>query len=182
MSDRSDAMSRIRGKNTKPEVLLRKSLWARGLRYRLHRATPAGRPDIVFPGPRVAIFVDGCFWHGCPAHYVPPRSREAFWARKLKTNVERDQRQTRELERSGWRVMRVWEHEVESNVSAITLRIGSMVQCIAHTSHVTSWRVVRAEANLFRGSQWILLGLETLRDPIRRTVKSRRRGGGYLVS
>ena len=178
MSDRSKVMSRIRGQDTKPEILLRKALWARGLRYRLHKATPVGRPDIVFPKPKVAVFVDGCFWHGCPAHYVPPRSRGTFWARKLKTNVERDQRQTRELERSGWRVMRVWEHEVESDVEPISLRIESVVRRGATPSQDKSWRVVGAEPDQSRGSDWILLRFETLRDPIRHTVKSRKRAGG----
>lgn len=87
-----------RSQHTRPEVLLRQALWRAGLRYRLHTRTPVGRPDIVFPRQKVAIFIDGCFWHGCPEHYVRPRSRPEFWAAKLLTNFERDHRQTRELE------------------------------------------------------------------------------------
>lgn len=113
--NRSEQMARIRARNTKPEALLRRLLWARGLRYRLHLRVEGCRPDLVFKGPRVAVFVDGCFWHGCPDHYVRPRTRDRFWREKLLSNVERDVRQTRELENQGWRVCRVWEHEVFEN-------------------------------------------------------------------
>jgi DNA mismatch endonuclease, patch repair protein len=112
-------MSRIRGKHTTPEKLLRSALWAAGMRYRLHGRTPFGRPDIVFPRWKLAIFVDGCFWHGCPNHYVRPRSREEFWIRKLRQNIERDQRQTSALESAGWRVLRVWEHEVVHDAASV---------------------------------------------------------------
>lgn len=98
---RSQQMARIKGKLTKPEVFLRQALWQRGARYRLHHKTPVGRPDIAFPGPRLAVFIDGCQWHGCPKHYVRPRSRNEFWADELSTNVERDQRQTRAIEAAG---------------------------------------------------------------------------------
>lgn len=70
------------------------------------------RPDFVFPDRRIAVFVDGCFWHGCPEHAVKPRTRAAFWRRKLATNRERDRRVNRELRRAGWRVLRIWEHEL----------------------------------------------------------------------
>lgn len=109
---RSEVMARIRSKNTTPEQVLRRALWSQNYRYRLHYKTPVGRPDIVFPGRKVAVFIDGCFWHGCTDHYVRPRSRHDFWAEKLATNVARDQRQTGELEALGWRVVRVWEHAV----------------------------------------------------------------------
>ena len=100
---------------------LRRALWARGLRYRLHAPTPAGKPDIVFPGPKVAVFVDGCQWHGCPEHYVRPRTRADFWSAKLAGNVERDRRQTVQLESMGWRVIRIWEHQVfEELVEAVS--------------------------------------------------------------
>lgn len=105
-------MSRIRPTHTSPERLLRLFLWRAGARYRLHDSTPLGRPDLVFRKRQVAVFIDGCFWHGCPEHYVFPRSRTDFWLQKLKTNVERDCRQTRGLEELGWRVYRLWEHQV----------------------------------------------------------------------
>lgn len=111
-STRSQVMARIRGADTKPEMRLRRRLWADGLRYRVHAKTPGGRPDLVFKGPRVAVFVDGCFWHGCPDHYVRPRSSSAFWSGKLADNVARDRRQTLTLEEAGWSVCRFWEHEI----------------------------------------------------------------------
>jgi DNA mismatch endonuclease (patch repair protein) len=116
-------MSRIRGADTAPELLLRRMLWQEGLRYRLHWRTPAGRADLAFPGRKIAIFVDGCFWHGCPQHYVPPRSSRPFWARKLRGNVERDQRQTVLLEDQGWSVLRFWEHEVEADPALVAKEI-----------------------------------------------------------
>ena len=120
---RSEQMSRIRGKDTEPERLLRTALWAAGMRYRLHARTPVGRPDLVFPGPKVAVFIDGCFWHGCPLHYARPRSREEFWATKLTTNVERDARLSAELASEGWRVVRLWEHEVVEDLAGCVSRV-----------------------------------------------------------
>ncbi len=71
-----------------------------------------GKPDFVFPNHRVAVFVDGCFWHGCPRHATKPRNNAAFWRRKLAANKARDRRVTRTLRRLGWRVLRIWEHEL----------------------------------------------------------------------
>jgi DNA mismatch endonuclease, patch repair protein len=140
---RSEQMARIRGKHTRPEVLLRNALWAAGLRYRLHSRTPVGRPDIVLKGRRVAVFVDGCFWHGCPRHYVRPRSRTAFWAAKLLDNFQRDHRQTLQLENEGWRVYRVWEHEIFEGLPVLVRRIVAFVRGHRRTAGL-GWRVVRA--------------------------------------
>src|SRR5436190_595999 len=85
-------MSRIRGKNTKPERVLRGALHKQGLRFRLHRKDLPGSPDIVFVRQRTAVFVDGCFWHGCPQHGVEPKSNGEFWRKKIKANCERDKR------------------------------------------------------------------------------------------
>ena len=115
-------MSRIRGKDTGPEVRLRKELWARGIRYRLKSRLP-GKPDIVFPGARMVVFVDGCFWHGCPDHSQTPATNRSFWSKKLKRNVERDHEVTTRLEDLGWSVLRVWEHEVAGNVQGAVDRI-----------------------------------------------------------
>lgn len=103
-------MSRIRGGNTKPEMLLRSALHARGLRYRLHRRDLPGCPDIVFVKARIAVFVHGCFWHehGC-AYSKLPATRTAFWKTKLRRNKERDQRNLAALKAMGWRVVVVWE-------------------------------------------------------------------------
>lgn len=112
-ASRSRNMSRIRGSNTEPELLLRKALHHAGFRgYRLNIRTPGGRGDIVWPSRRWAIFIDGCFWHGCPEHYVMPRSNGKFWREKLRENVSRDSRQTLKLINEGWVIVRLWEHEV----------------------------------------------------------------------
>lgn len=140
---RSEQMSRIRGADTEPERVLRSLLWRQGLRYRLHARTPAGRPDLVFWGPRVAVFVDGCFWHGCPDHYVRPRSSAGFWADKLAANVRRDRKQTRKLEALGWRVCRVWEHEVFEHPERLVSRIQSALLRSRRWRPADSWRVIR---------------------------------------
>lgn len=110
-------MAAIRGRDTRPELLLRKALWhlCRG-RYRL-RAKVVGRPDLSFPVLRVAVFVDGCFWHGCRHHYRAPGSNRRYWSQKVKVNVARDRRRTRELRRMGWLVLRLWEHSVVADPS-----------------------------------------------------------------
>lgn len=116
---RSENMSRIRGTNTKPELLLRKALWKKGMRYHLHSSIGGIRPDIVFKTNKLAVFVDGCFWHGCPLHYVRPRSRAEFWADKLRANTARDQVQTLRLIEDGWMVLRFWEHEIKSGLEQV---------------------------------------------------------------
>jgi DNA mismatch endonuclease, patch repair protein len=103
-------MSRIRGRDTKPEMLIRRGLHSRGLRYRLHDRSLPGRPDLVFPKYRTAVFVHGCFWHehGCLLSKVP-RTREEFWRDKLTRNVIRDKLAIHRLRQEGWRVLVVWE-------------------------------------------------------------------------
>jgi DNA mismatch endonuclease (patch repair protein) len=153
--------------------LLRRLLWREGLRYRIHARTPVGRPDIAFLGARVAIFVDGCFWHGCPEHYVRPRSRNEFWAEKLEANVLRDIRQTSELEGAGWRVCRFWEHEVFENPERLVDVVTAAVRGHALRPR-TSWRALRVvEANTDGTlEQWIL---RDLRDPQARRSVTRAR-------
>lgn len=108
---RSRMMAGIRGKDTKPERVLRKALHARGLRYRLHAGDVSGCPDLVFPKYRAVVFVHGCFWHrheGC-RYTTTPATRPEFWNRKFVANVERDQHVKRQLTSNGWRVAIVWE-------------------------------------------------------------------------
>jgi DNA mismatch endonuclease (patch repair protein) len=107
----------IRGKDTKPEMRVRKFLHASGLRYRLHDKRLPGRPDLVFPSRKVAVFVNGCFFHqhpGCP-HARMPKSRLEFWGPKLAGNVERDQRNYANLVEAGWRVLVIWECETKNH-------------------------------------------------------------------
>lgn len=120
-------MSRIKGTDTKPEVSLRKTLWSLGVRYRLGTRIGRLRPDLVFKKSMLAIYVDGCFWHGCPAHYTPPRSRAGFWSAKLRANVLRDIEQTERLRQLGWRVLRLWEHEVVADPLGAADRIKSLL-------------------------------------------------------
>jgi DNA mismatch endonuclease (patch repair protein) len=142
---RSEQMARIKGKNTTPERRLRSALWAAGLRYRVHSATPVGRPDVAFIQQRLAVFIDGCFWHGCPKHYVRPRSREGFWTQKLKENVDRDRRQTLALEALHWRVVRAWEHEIFEEVDKVVSRV-RLALSASHWTHSEDWRVIRVES------------------------------------
>ncbi len=107
-------MQAIRSRDTKPERLIRKLVHAQGLRYRV-----AARPlpdlrrtaDMVFRPVKVAVFIDGCYWHGCPEHYVPPKTNSGYWSEKVLRNVERDRDTDRRLEEAGWLVLRFWEHE-----------------------------------------------------------------------
>lgn len=108
---RSQMMSGIEGKNSLPEMLVRKALFAMGHRFRLHRRDLPGTPDIVMPGRKIAIFVHGCFWHshqGCK-YAKTPSTRTEFWTAKLRGNVERDRRAANKLAEMGWRVLNVWE-------------------------------------------------------------------------
>lgn len=123
-SQRSYCMSRIRGKNTQPELILRKSLWANGFRYRLKSKLP-GKPDIVFPIKRIAIFVDGCFWHGCPVHSQRPATNTHIWEEKLNNNIQRDEKVNRELAELGWSMLRFWEHEIKQELPAVTEKIAA---------------------------------------------------------
>jgi DNA mismatch endonuclease (patch repair protein) len=109
-AQRSVLMSRIGGKNTKPELALRKSLFALGLRYRIHPRDLPGTPDIAFPKYRTAVFMNGCFWHGHGCRLFKwPRSNKAFWRKKINSNMRRDKRSQRALEALGWRTLIVWE-------------------------------------------------------------------------
>ena len=106
----SRQMSRMPRQSTQPEVALRRLLHARGLRFTLHRRDLPGCPDIVLSRARLAVFVDGCFWHGCPEHGVIPKNNHDWWQQKLAGNAERDRRKDAELEAQGWLPLHVWEH------------------------------------------------------------------------
>jgi DNA mismatch endonuclease (patch repair protein) len=114
---RSKLMGRIRGKDTKPELAVRRLAHRLGFRFRLHRRDLPGRPDLVFPGPRKVVFVHGCFWHrhpGCRLAYEP-KSNLAFWKSKFAANVARDEKALADLKQQGWDVLIVWECEVKDS-------------------------------------------------------------------
>ncbi|MFF0671672.1 very short patch repair endonuclease [Streptomyces tendae] len=107
-------MQAIRSRDTKPERLVRRLVHAQGLRFRVAaRPLPELRrtADMVFRPARVAVFIDGCYWHGCPEHYVPPKTNQGYWSEKVLRNVERDRDTDQQLRAAGWLVLRFWEHE-----------------------------------------------------------------------
>lgn len=120
-------MASIPRYGTQPEQALRKALWRAGLRYRLHPKLP-GTPDFAFPGAKVAVFVDGCFWHSCPIHGRRPKSNEHFWSSKLSRNTARDRKVDSELANSGWLPLRLWEHEVKEELQACVERVVEAVR------------------------------------------------------
>lgn len=126
----SKTMSRIRSKDTKAEVRLRKALWTKGLRYRKHYSRVAGTPDIAFPGPRVAVFCDGDFWHGrnWEARKARLATNREYWIPKIERNMARDERVNAELQSAGWVVIRVWETDIHRDLSGWAERIVSVVR------------------------------------------------------
>lgn len=110
-------MSRIKGKDTKPEMLVRKFLFSNGIRYRLHDKKLPGKPDMVFPKYKKVVFIHGCFWHGhenCK-YFVVPKTRTEWWLNKINSNKKKDTESANELKKQGWRVITIWECELKSN-------------------------------------------------------------------
>lgn len=108
-----------RGRDTKPELAIRRELHRTGLRYRVDFRPVPGlrtRPDIVFTRAHLAIYIDGCFWHGCPQHHTKAKSNGAYWRQKIVDNAARDKRNTEALESAGWKVLRFWEHQTVDEV------------------------------------------------------------------
>ncbi|MET9082733.1 very short patch repair endonuclease [Streptomyces sp. NPDC004237] len=128
-------MQAIRSRDTTPERLIRRLVHAQGLRYRV-----AARPlpdlrrtaDMVFRPVRVAVFIDGCYWHGCPEHYVPPKTNEGYWSDKVIRNMARDRDTDQRLIEAGWTVLRFWEHEPSAECAA---RITSEVSSRRDSAH-----------------------------------------------
>jgi len=132
-SRRSANMARIRSRDTKPEIAVRRAAHAAGMRFRLHRKDLPGRPDIVFPSSRIALFVHGCFWHRHPQcrNCTEPKSRVEFWRAKFAANVQRDQRVCDELQQLGWLPLTIWECETEDG-QQLSARISELRQ-LCHT-------------------------------------------------
>lgn len=125
----SRVMSANKARNTHPELSLRRSLWKAGIRgYRLHWGKAQGRPDIAFPGRKIAIFVNGCFWHRCPyCQLSAPKSHTDFWKRKFDDNAKRDQLKARQLRETGWNVMTLWECELNKDLEKAAMRVKELL-------------------------------------------------------
>ncbi len=120
---RSFNMSMIKGKNTKPEIMVRKFLFQNGFRYRINYPKLPGKPDIVLPKYKTAIFINGCFWHGHKGckYFVIPKTKTDWWLEKINGTIERDKEKITELETLGWEVLTIWECELKSGKRARTL-------------------------------------------------------------
>ena len=133
----SEAVSKVmranKGKDTSPEIRLRAALREAGLLgYRLHWKAVPGRPDIVYTRYKLAIFVNGCFWHRCPTCGLPaPKANREFWDAKLKKNMERDERKIAELEEAGWSVLVCWEHEIRDDLNACVQKVSARLKDLA---------------------------------------------------
>ena len=129
-------MRNIKGKDTKPEILLRRALHARGLRYRLHCRELPGSPDLVFPKYRAVVFVHGCFWHrhGCKYTSTPSTHRD-FWEQKFLKNVKRDEKAVKELEQMGWRVFIVWECQIKKAHGNLNQICDQVIMYLKKSSH-----------------------------------------------
>lgn len=123
----SRRMQQVGSKDTEPEMLLRKELWHRGFRYRVNERVEGVRPDLIFKGPEVAVFVDGCFWHGCPRHYSAPENNAELWREKLERNRRRDRRNDQTLEEAGWTVVRCWECDIRDDVEAVANEVADHI-------------------------------------------------------
>ena len=161
---RPEAISRISGKNTAPEMTLRRALSSHFLRSRNHNKVKGTRPDVMSVGSSVAVFVDGCFGHGCLEDYLRPRSREDFWPWKSRKGVIRDGRQTLSLEDFGWCVVRIWENELRIDPGRTADRAIPRLGGEAVRPH-SEWRVIEVRPDQ---SCMEVFGIEDLRDPTAR--------------
>lgn len=112
---RSEIMSKVRNKDSKIEIEFRKKLWKAGFRYRKNSTKYFGKPDIVLKKFQTVIFIDSCFWHGCKKHGSMPQVRKKFWEKKLERNKQRDREVNRYYKKIGWKIIRIWEHNLKNN-------------------------------------------------------------------
>jgi DNA mismatch endonuclease (patch repair protein) len=142
-------MSRIRKADTKPELVIRRLVFARGLRYRKYSTSLPGKPDLTFARVKVAVFVDGDFWHGWRFNEWEHKLSSDYWRKKIRRNMERDISNQALLERGGWTVIRIWRHEIEENADACVDRIEAAVRLTRkirnHMQHRTARRIDRNE-------------------------------------
>ena len=120
---RSRNMAAIKGKNTKPELVIRKELHRLGFRYRIHYSALPGKPDLVFPKYKAVIQIHGCFWHKCPKCFNKPKTNKKYWLPKIENNVKRDRKNSRILKKEGYKVIRIWEHEIKKDFYKVLTKI-----------------------------------------------------------
>ena len=139
-------MAAIRGKNTKPEIIVRKWLWREGFRYRVNDKKLPGKPDIVLPKYRVAIFINGCFWHGHEGcrYYTVPKSNTEFWTSKVARNKERDLKNTTLLREQGWAVWTIWECQLKNN---------TLLETLLSLSYQLSHRLLQIHSKAYGGME-----------------------------
>lgn len=116
-------MSKVKSKDSKIEVDFRKAIWKAGFRYSKNSAKHFGKPDMVLSKHKTAIFIDSCFWHGCKRHCRLPAARKKYWTTKIERNKERDKEVNRHYKKIGWKVIRVWEHEIKKKTNAVIRKI-----------------------------------------------------------
>jgi len=124
---RSEIMRKIKAKDTKLEKLVRSEMWRRGYRYQKNVRGLVGKPDMVFPGMKTAVFIDSCFWHGCPKHLRVPKSNVDYWSNKIKKNKQRDEAINREYKNSGWQVVRIWEHDIKTSLEETMRKLAQIL-------------------------------------------------------
>jgi len=124
---RSEIMSTVRSKNSKIEVDFRKAIWKAGFRYRKNPTKYFGKPDIVLPKHKTVIFIDSCFWHGCKKHCRIPAVRRNYWMQKISKNVARDKEVVRHYKKQGWKIFRIWEHEIKGDIKTALRKITSLL-------------------------------------------------------
>lgn len=123
LKQRSYNMSQIKSSDTKLELLFRKFLLQNGIRgYRIKNKI-FGKPDLYFPVKKIAVFIDGCFWHKCPEDFIKPKSKNDYWDKKIKDNVARDKKVSGELGKQGIKVLRFWGHEITNNMNACMVKV-----------------------------------------------------------
>lgn len=116
-------MSGNRGKDTKLELRVRHALWKDGYRYRKNNKRLLGTPDISFPNLKIVVFLDSCYWHGCPTHFKMPKTNTSFWHQKINRNIERDYDISSHYSEEGWILLRFWEHEVKNDLDSVVKTI-----------------------------------------------------------
>lgn len=125
---RSSIMREVKSENTQLEIIVRSALWKRGLRFRKNVKSLPGKPDIVFSRLRLAIFIDSCFWHGCPYHFRMPKSNVNYWNEKINRNKQRDEELNKKYKEMNWKIIRIWEHEIMKDLESIIDKIEVIVE------------------------------------------------------